>query len=130
MCILFYVSFIWLHVYAFSIHPLVHCGSAFEPGASGRPYYCTSICVYSWCNWHASLRIPDQTKKKTYTTLGDISNAVSKLKDEEMTLKIQYAITKAITKQLSCVRSNCNWNASSVAALQTKNQKYLLHTNK
>jgi len=24
---------------------LFHCGSAFEPGASGLPYYCTSICV-------------------------------------------------------------------------------------
>ena len=44
------------------IHPLhnnihvskVHCGSAFEPGASGLPYYCTSICVCSWCTWRAS----------------------------------------------------------------------------
>jgi len=26
---------------------MVHCGSAFEPGASGLPYYCTSICVRS-----------------------------------------------------------------------------------
>jgi len=25
----------------------VHCGSAFEPGASGLTYYCTSICVRS-----------------------------------------------------------------------------------
>jgi len=30
------------------------CGSAFELGASGLPYYCTSICVRSWCNWCAS----------------------------------------------------------------------------
>jgi len=37
------------------IHPLqnnihvskVHCGSAFEPGASRLPYYCTSICLRS-----------------------------------------------------------------------------------
>jgi len=28
MCILFTVSFIWLHVYAFGIHSMVHCGSA------------------------------------------------------------------------------------------------------
>jgi len=28
--------------------------SAFEPGASGLPYYCTSICVRSWCKWRAS----------------------------------------------------------------------------
>ena len=26
ICILFYVSFIWLHVYAFAIYPMVHCG--------------------------------------------------------------------------------------------------------
>jgi len=44
------------------IHPLqnnihvskVHCGSAFEPGASGLPYYCTSICARSCCTWRAS----------------------------------------------------------------------------
>jgi len=24
-----------------------NCGSAFEPGASGLPYYCASICVRS-----------------------------------------------------------------------------------
>jgi len=33
---------------------MVHWGSAFEPGASGLPYYCTSICVRSYCNWRAS----------------------------------------------------------------------------
>jgi len=31
-----------------------NCWSAFEPGASGLPYYCTSICVRSWGNWRAS----------------------------------------------------------------------------
>jgi len=44
------------------IHPLqnnirvskVHCGSAFEPGASGLPYYCTSICACSCGTWRAS----------------------------------------------------------------------------
>ena len=30
-----------LHVYAFAINSMVHCGSAFKPGASGLPYYCT-----------------------------------------------------------------------------------------
>jgi len=63
MCIMFYVSFIWLHVYAFAIYSMVHCGSAIEPGASGLPYYCTSICVRSWCNLRASLWIPNQKKK-------------------------------------------------------------------
>ena len=44
------------------IHPLhnnihvskVHSKSAFEPGASGLPCYCTSICVRSCFNWRAS----------------------------------------------------------------------------
>jgi len=44
------------------IHPLqnniyvskVYCGSSVEQGTSGLPYYCTSICVRSWCNWRAS----------------------------------------------------------------------------
>jgi len=42
---------------------MVHCASAFEPGASGLPYHCTSICVRSWCNCRASLWIPNQNKK-------------------------------------------------------------------
>ena len=49
MCILFYSSFIRLYVCAFAILPMVHCGSAFEPGASGLPYSCTrhASCVDS-----------------------------------------------------------------------------------
>ena len=39
-----------------------NCGSAFESGASGLPYYCASMCVRSWCNWRASLWIPNQEK--------------------------------------------------------------------
>ena len=31
-----------------------NCGSAFEPGASGLPYYFTSVCVRSCCNWRTS----------------------------------------------------------------------------
>ena len=35
-----------LTVYVFAIKYMVHCGSAFEPGASGLPYYCTPpVCV-------------------------------------------------------------------------------------
>jgi len=46
MCILFYFSFIRLHVCAFAIHSMVHCGSAFVLGAFGLPYYCTPpVCV-------------------------------------------------------------------------------------
>jgi len=39
-----------------------NCGSAFEPGASGLPYYCASICVRSWCNWCAS-SVDSKTKQ-------------------------------------------------------------------
>jgi len=66
MCMMFYVSFIWIHVYAFAIHFMVHCGSAFEPGASGLPYYCASICVCSWCKWRASLWIQNPPPKKRH----------------------------------------------------------------
>ena len=45
-----------------TIHCMVHCGSAFEPRASGLPYYCASICVRSRCNWCASC--VDSTPKK------------------------------------------------------------------
>jgi len=57
---LFYLT---TYVYAFAIHSMVHCGSAFEPGASGLPYYCTSICVRSCCNWRASY-VDSKPKKK------------------------------------------------------------------
>ena len=46
MRIPFYFSCIRLHVYAFAIDSMVHCGIAFEPGASGLPYYCTPpVCI-------------------------------------------------------------------------------------
>ena len=64
MCMMFYVFLIWIHVYALAIHFMVHCGSALEPGASGRPYYCTSIWVRSWCNWRASF-VDSKKKKET-----------------------------------------------------------------
>ena len=40
------------------------CGSAFELGASGLPYYCTSICVRSCCTWRASC-VDSKQKQKT-----------------------------------------------------------------
>ena len=43
---------------------MIYCGSAFEPGASGLPYYCTSICVRSWCTWRASCVDSKPYKKK------------------------------------------------------------------
>jgi len=49
-----------------------NCGSAFEPGASGLPYYCASICVpsyvRSWCNWRASSMDSKLKKKLKRTT--------------------------------------------------------------
>jgi len=46
MCVLFYFSFVCLHVCANTFKFKVHCGSAFEPGASGLPHYCTPpVCV-------------------------------------------------------------------------------------
>jgi len=40
-----------------------NCRSAFEPGASGLPYHCASICVRSCCNWRAS-SVDSKPKKK------------------------------------------------------------------
>ena len=31
--------------YMYAFNSKVHCGSALGPGASGLPYYCTSVCV-------------------------------------------------------------------------------------
>ena len=48
MWILFYFSFIWLHVYeyAFKSESKVHCGSALGPGACRLTYYFTPpVCV-------------------------------------------------------------------------------------
>ena len=80
MCILFYYSFIWLHVYAFAITSMVHCGSAFEPGASGLPYYCTSICVRSCCNWRAScVDSKPKKRKKTDSQWNPVYNAFHRI---------------------------------------------------
>ena len=77
MCMAFYVSFIWLHVYAFAILPMVHCGSAFEPGASGLPYYCTSTCAHSGCTWRASC-VDSQPKIKKNIDPGSYTCVLSK----------------------------------------------------
>jgi len=46
MCVLSYFSFECLHVCAYAFKFKVHCRSAFEPGASGLPCYCTPpVCV-------------------------------------------------------------------------------------
>ena len=50
----------------FAIYSMVHCGSAFEPGASGLPYYCASICARSCCTWRAS-SVDSKPKKNKKT---------------------------------------------------------------
>ena len=46
MFVLFCFSFVCLHVCVYAFKSKVHCGSAFEPGACGLPYYCTQpVCV-------------------------------------------------------------------------------------
>jgi len=56
MCVLFYLRlFVYLRLRMSTSnnkHKTKHkngtnCGSVFEPGASGLPYYCASICVRS-----------------------------------------------------------------------------------
>ena len=42
------------------------CGSAFEPGASGLPYYCTATCARSCCTWRASCADSEPREKKVY----------------------------------------------------------------
>jgi len=55
----------WKKLYAFAIHSMVHCVSAFAPGASGLPYYCASICARFCCTWRASsVDSKPKTKKK------------------------------------------------------------------
>jgi len=51
-------------MYAFAIYSVVHCGSAFEPGASGLPHSCASTCARSCCNWRAS-SVDLKPKKKS-----------------------------------------------------------------
>ena len=69
MCTLFSFSFIRLHVCAFAIRSMVHCGSAFEAGVSGLPYYCTSIWARSCCTWRASF-VDSKIKKKNKQSIG------------------------------------------------------------
>ena len=64
MCVLFYFSFVCLHVCAYAFKFKVHCGSAFEPGVSGLPYYCTPpVCVSAVIGALAVWR-PNNKKKK------------------------------------------------------------------
>ena len=49
----------------------MNCQSAFKPGDSGLPYYRTSICVRSCCNWRASC-VDSKPKKKISRAGGEV----------------------------------------------------------
>jgi len=66
MCVLFCFIFICLHVCVCVFKSKVHCGSFFEPSASGLPCYCTSNCVHSWYNWRANC-VKGGKKNESYT---------------------------------------------------------------
>jgi len=56
-----------LHVYAFAIKSMVHCGSAFELGISRLPYYCTpSVRDPDVIGALAVWRQNNKQNKKTY----------------------------------------------------------------
>jgi len=120
MCVLFYFSFVCLHVCAYASKFKVHCGSAFEPGASGLPYYCTppvyvpvvlgALAVW----WH------NQQKKKSLT-LWPRQYFTSKQNS-----RVQRSIAGVPFDSVRCFRaflllyttfdrSWCNWSASCVA---------------
>ena len=46
-CVLFYISFVCLHVCAYTLKFKVHCGSVFEPSASGFPST-PPVCIPNW----------------------------------------------------------------------------------
>jgi len=60
-----YTTNVQIHSLQNNIHvSKVHRGSAFEPGASGLPYYCTAPVWCSCCNWRASCVVTKTNKQK------------------------------------------------------------------
>jgi len=75
MCVLFSFSFGCLHVCVYVSKFEVHCGNAFEPGASGLPYYCTPpVCVPDVLDTLAVWRL---TKKKNYKAIPQVIHTQS-----------------------------------------------------
>jgi len=65
MCVLFYFSFVCLHVCAYAFKSKVHYESAFGPGAFGLPYNCTPpVCVPAVLGGLAVWRHNNIQKKK------------------------------------------------------------------
>ena len=70
MCVLFYLSFVCLYVCTYAVKFKVHGGSAFEPGTSRLPYYCTPpVCVHAVIGGLTVWR-HNKTKHKTKTQYG------------------------------------------------------------
>jgi len=70
MCVLFYFSFVCLHVCAYACKSEVHCRSVLGPGASGLPYYCTPlVCVPDVIEGLAVWRQNNNKKNTKNTTI-------------------------------------------------------------
>ena len=65
MCVLFYFSFLRLHVCAYAFESKVHGGSALRPGlgASGLPYYCTPPVTVPTVIWGLAVWWHNNKKK-------------------------------------------------------------------
>jgi len=75
---------------------MVHCGSAFEPGSSGLPYYCSSIFARSCCTWRASwVNLKQKLKKQS----SDISLGLQTLQKKERRKKTKLYSQTTKTKK-------------------------------
>ena len=116
-------------------HLRVHCGSAFEPGASGLLYYCTSICARSCCTWRA--RCVDPKRKKPKRKINEIelkTTFMCPYKKTKSKVNCKSAFEPGASGLLYyctsiCVHSCCNWHASCVDSKPKKQKKIELSTN-
>ena len=95
-----------------------NCRSALEPGASGLPYYCASICVCSCCNWRAS-SVDSKKKKKTKDATGGSGYPPYPL--EEM--RIDWYHTDFTKGGLCC--TNCGWQVTNSGFLMGRDGLWL-----
>ena len=88
---------------------MVHCGSAFEPGASGLPYYCASICVRSYCNWRAN-GVDSKPKKKGKRCLSRLTNTSTSEQHScvrwSIVFRVLFQQTNKETNKKMCPRSS------------------------
>jgi len=103
--VLFYFSFIWVHVYACAFKSMVCWGSAFEPGACRLPYYYTPpVCVSAVIGALAVRRQNTHTQKACILGMVYCGSASAR------------RFRASLLVQTTCVRSCCTWRASCVAA--------------